>query len=189
MTRRVLRRSPVRSTRFSQTARNDLIGVDIAAIQRHARRPVIDRVPVPSAYPRSAGVAKTPGDRGGGGDGGGDQVRAAAFALTAFEVAVAGRRRSVRPARACRGSCRGTSSSPASRHSKPAAAKTAVEPFGLGLRLDPHRTRHDHRPHARPEPAALDDRRPRPAGPRSAVGARADEDRVDRDFAHRRARP
>ena len=48
---------------------------------------------------------------------------------------------------------------PASRHSKPAARKTLVEPLLLGRRLDLLGAGHDHRPHGAGDPAALNHRR------------------------------
>ena len=90
--------------------------------------------------------------------------------------------RSAGRASACPGSCRGTSSSPASRHSKPASCEDAVEALGLGLLLHQAAARHDQRPHAGGDLAALDD-----AGGGAdildpAVGAGADEDDVDRQL-------
>ena len=48
---------------------------------------------------------------------------------------------------------------PAERHSKPASVKIAIQTLGLGLRLDAHRTGHDHRPHSVMDLAVDDNRR------------------------------
>ena len=68
---------------------DDLVGVDVAAPQRHpATRD--DMNGLHCAAPRSCGGGEVAGDRGGGGDGRGDEVGATAAALAALEVAVAG---------------------------------------------------------------------------------------------------
>ena len=98
-------------------------------------------------------------------------------------------RRSARPARADPGFMPRHIEQPAARHSNPASVKIAVQPFLLRLGFDPHRARHDHRAHA---VRALSGLRRRAAASAqildSAVRAGADEDRVDRDLAHRGAR-
>ena len=70
-------------------ARDDLVGVDVAAVERHGGA-------LHDAYgfhqSRVLRGGEVAGDRGGGGDGGGDEVRAAAAALAALEVAVRRRR-------------------------------------------------------------------------------------------------
>ena len=122
------------------------------------RRPSQRRGPVG----RGQGAA----DRGGGGDQRRDQVGAAALALPALEVAVRGRRAALARARAGRGSCPGTSSSrpsatrrrrgeTSSRPSASACARTRIEPGTTSIRT----------PSATWRP--VEDRRRRPAGPRS----------------------
>ena len=129
-----------------------------------------------------------PATRGGGGDGGRDQVGAPALALPALEVAVGGRGAALARARAGRGSCPGTSSSRRSRHSAPAAVKTSSRPSSSACSL------------TRIEPGTTSIRTPSATcaalehvggGPQvldPAVGAGAEEDGVDRDLAQRRAR-
>ena len=127
---------------------DDLIGIDIGPIHRGDQAGVfgewhhdvkdgfklLDVRRVLSSKRQLNFCTPTPGYRQnarhcrGGGHGGGDQVRAAAFALAAFEVAVAGRWRSARRGRACRGSCARHMLQPASRHSKPASLKTRSRP-------------------------------------------------------------
>ena len=80
---------------------------------------------------------------------------------------------------------------PGSRHSKPAALKTEVEAFALGLLLHQARAGHDHRQldvggDARAEPAH--DRRRLAQVFDARVGARADEDLVDADVGDQRVR-
>ena len=62
-----------------------------------------------------------------------------------------------------------------------------VEPFVLGLQPDPHRTGYDEQAGVLVDLAALDDLGGEPQVLDPAVGAGADEDRVDLDLAHRRA--
>ena len=87
------------------------------------------------------------GHGGGGGHGGRHQVRAAAFALPAFEVAVAGRGAGS-PGSSLSGFIARHMLQPASRHSKPASLKNIVEPLGFGLPLDQAAAGHDHRAYA-----------------------------------------
>ena len=72
---------------------------------------------------------------------------------------------------------------PACRHSAPASREDAVEPLGLGLVPDRLAAGHDQGLDAGGRLAALEDpgRGPQVFDP--AVGARADEDDVDRDLA------
>ena len=76
---------------------------------------------------------------------------------------------------------------PAPRHSAPASLKIDVEALVLGLQPHPHRAGYDE------QPGVVGDVRPSMISAASAqvldpaVGARADEDGVDLDLAHRRA--
>ena len=164
--------------------RNDLIGVDVRPVEQ--RGGPGDRT---KRSHRELGrtSVKWPADRRGGGHRRADEMRPAARALAAFEVAVRRRRRSVRPGRGCRGSCRGTSSSPPPPF-EAGRLEDRVEALGLGL----HFTCAEP---GRPSPAR---RRAtcRPATTAAAVTqildarvrARADEDLVDADVDDRRAR-
>ena len=76
---------------------------------------------------------------------------------------------------------------PALRHSKPASLKTRSSPSASAGRLHLHRARHDHRPHAARDALALDHAGRGAQVLEAAVGARADEDAVDRDVLQRRA--
>ena len=113
---------------------------------------------------------------------------AAALALAALEVAV-GRRRAALPRRQLVGvhaqAHRAAGVAPFGAE----VAEDLVEPLGLGLQPDAGASR--GRPaRARRRPcAAADDLGGRAQVLDPAVGAGADEDRVDRDLAQRRARP
>ncbi len=112
-----------------------------------------------------------------------DQVGAPARALAALEVAVRGRGAALARREDVRVHARGTSSSPRSRHSKPARAEDLVEALRLGLRLDLLRSR--ARPSRAPPSATLrpvDDRGGRAQVLDARVRAGADEDAVERDL-------
>src|SRR5215211_3162261 len=136
------------------------------------RRPAV--VPGPD-------VDEVPLDRRGGGHLGGDEVRAAAAALAALEVAV--RRRGAALARR-----EDVGVHPEAHRAAGAApveaggAEDLVQALPLGLDGDLLGAGHDHRVDAARDPAALDDlgRRPQVADPR--VRARADEDAVELDL-------
>ena len=71
---------------------------------------------------------------------------------------------------------------PASRHSKPAALKIAVQPFGFGLPFDLAAAGHDHRMHALGDMVAANHGGRRPQVLDAAVRAGADEHAVDRQL-------
>ena len=126
------------------------------------------------------------GDGGGGGHGRADQVGAAARPLTALEVAVAGAGRALAGPElvGVHGQAHAASGLP------PFGAgleEDAVQAFRLGLVPDSLAAGHDQGLHAGGRLSSLEDpgRRPQVFDP--AVGARADEDDVDRDRADRRA--
>ena len=127
-----------------------------------------------------ADVDEVARDRGRGGHRRAHEVRAAAARPGGPRSCGSTSTRSARPARGRRGSCRGTSSSPARRHSKPAALEDAVEPLRLGLRLHLRRARDDHRAHAGCDVRARDDRGGRAQVLDPRVRAGADEHAVDR---------
>ena len=68
---------------------------------------------------------------------------------------------------------------PACRHSAPAAVKTSSQALVLGLRRDPHRAGHDEHPHAVGDLAAAQHLGGGAQVLDPAVGARAEEHRVD----------
>src|SRR4051794_37791702 len=133
-----------------------------------------------------ADVDEAAGDRGGGGHLGADEVRAAARALAALEVAVRGRRAALAGLQLVR------VHGQAHRAARPApvearGGEALVQACGLGLRLALHRARDDHRVDVAADLLALD----HPGGGAqiadARVGARADEHAVERDLLDRRA--
>ena len=109
------------------------------------------------------------------------EVRARARALPAVEVAVRRRGAALAGRDRCRRSCRRTSSSPASRHSKPASRKTRSRPSASACRLTRPRARHDPSPDTVATLRPRDDRRRGAQVFDAPVGARADEHAIDRD--------
>src|SRR5947207_10968950 len=127
-------------------------------------------------------------DRRGGGHLRAHEVRTAAAALTALEVAVA------RGGAALAGRQRVRVHAEAHRAAgappvEAGGAEDLVEALLLGLRLHLLRARHDHRVHGRGDLAALDHRRRRAQVADARVRARAYEHAVERDLLDRRARP
>src|SRR4051812_19258385 len=132
------------------------------------------------------GGGEVAGQRRRGGDGRGHQVRPAALALPALEIAVARRRRAL-----ARLELVGVH---AQAHRAPGAAPLGagvdehpVEALGLGLHLDPHRAGDDEHAGVRVDPLSTQQLGGDPQVLDPAVGARAEEDRVHLDLAQRRA--
>ena len=127
-----------------------------------------------------------PGQGGRGGDGRRHQVGAPALALPALEVAVAGGGRPLprlqlvgvhaQAHRAARAAPLGAG-----------VEEHPVEALGLGLRLDAHRPGDDEHPGVGVDVLAAQQLGGHPQVLDPAVGAGAEEDRVDRDVAQRRA--
>ena len=146
-------------------------------------------------------VGEVAGDRRGGGHRRADEVRAAARALAALEVAVRGRGAALARRRGCRGSCRGTSSSPPRATRSPALVKTRSRPSASACALHLRRARHDHRAHARrrragPSTTAAAARRSsmrafvhEPMKTRSIADLRDRRARLEAHVARARARP
>src|SRR5659263_514737 len=128
-----------------------------------------------------------PADRGRGCDERRHEVRAPALALAALEVAV-GRRRAALPrcelVRVHAQAHRAAGVAPL----RTEVEEDLVEPLGLGLQADPGRRRHDEDAHRLRLGASLDELGDRAKVLDPTVGARADEDRVDRDVTQRRSR-
>ena len=96
--------------------RDDLVGVDVGTVERDGPGDDLTHCfhRVPPTFPKSVqvrGRREVAGDRGRGGDRGGDEVGAPALALAPLEVAVARARGPLARRSACRGSWPGTSSS------------------------------------------------------------------------------
>src|SRR3954471_17288804 len=126
-------------------------------------------------------------DRGRGGHLGTDEVRAAAGALAALEVAV--RRRRAALARVQLVGVYGPAHGAAG--AAPVEARLGedlVQALSLGLRLDLHRARDDHGVHVAVDLLARDHLGRRAQVADAGVGARADEDAVELDLLDRRAR-
>ena len=133
------------------------------------------------------GVATWPRIAGSGGDRGRYEMGSTAATLAAFEVAVAGRRAAL--ARSELVGIHGEAHRAAGLAPVEAGLdEDLVEAFRIGLLLDESGARHDERAHAVCDLVALGDGGRRPKVFDAAVGAAADEDRVDGDVAHRRAR-
>ena len=145
--------------------RDDLVGVDVGAVERHGA-PGDDDDGLPSVEVLRRG--ERPGHGGGGGDGRRDQVGAAAPTLAPLEVAVRGRRAPLARRPACRGSWPGTWSSPARAIRSRRRVKTLSSPSASAwalTRCEPGTTSARSPGAHRAGPRA---RRPRPGGPRSA---------------------
>ena len=157
-------------------AGDDLVGVDVGAVERH-RRAGDDDDGFHGGPPRwsDGRVAVTVAGRRG-------SAKVPAMAVAA---ATAGETRWVRPPRPWRPSklrllveaarSPGASLSgfmarhieqPGSRQSKPAAVKTSSSPSASAWSFTAERAGHDHGPHASAPPCGPRPRRPRPAGPR-----------------------
>ena len=114
-------------------ARDDLVGVDVAAAQRGGGAGVGGEG-VHGSGLRSVeggqvgGRGQAADDGGGGGDLRADEVGAAAAALAPLEVAVAASRRCARPGARVSGFMPRHIEQPALRQSKPASVKTASRP-------------------------------------------------------------
>ena len=174
---------------LQELLRDDLIGVDVAARQRRdAGRCACGTAPSRSAELPVADVGEMPADRRRGRHRRAHQVRAAAAALAAFEVAVAGRGAPLARAAARRRSCPGTSSSRARAIRSRPPAGSSCRPFGFGGALDRLRSGHDQRAHRRRHVVAAGDARRLAQVLDPRVRARADEDAVDRNRVDRRAR-
>ena len=133
-----------------------------------------------------ADIDEMAGDGGGGGHGGADQVGAAARSLAALEVAVAGAGRALTGLElvGVHGQAHAASGLP------PFGAgleKDAVQALGFGLVPDRLAPGHDQRLHAGGGLSSLENSGRCPQVFDPAIGARADEDDVDRDLADRRA--
>src|SRR6187431_1821281 len=122
---------------------------------------------------------------GGGGHGNRYQVRTTALALPALEVAVGGRRAAL-----LRSELVGVH---AQAHRAPGTTplgargdEDLVEALLLGLQAHAYGSRYDEQAGVGGHRAALEDRGGEAQVLDAAVGARADEDRVDLDLAHRR---
>ena len=169
--------NPVRSTRLSQSD-GMIWSVSTSERSSGTARPVttvtgFHRVQV-------LGGGEVAGHRGGGGDGGGDEVGATAPALATLEVPVRGR-----GAALAHGELVGVHGQ-AHRAARLAPLEAGgeedlVEPLGLGLGLHAVRAGHDEGPHARADVAAVEHRGGGPEVLDARVGARPDEDGVDRD--------
>src|SRR5207245_2705753 len=115
-----------------------------------------------------------------------DEMRAPAGTLPAFEVAVRGRGAALpRPedVRVHTEAHRASGVAPLETR----VAEESVEALALGLRLHEHRARHDERAHAGPHPATANDVARDAQVLDARVRARAEEHRVDRYVADRRA--
>ena len=161
---------------------NDQVGIDVAPVEHGQPAAVGDKwFHGLSSSNQLPDVGEMAGDGGGGGHGRADQVGAAAGPLTALEIAVAGAGRPLaglelvgvhRQAHA------------ASRLPPLGAGleKDAVQAFRLGLVADRFAARHDQGLDAGGGLPSLEDLGGGPQVFDPAVGARADEDDVDRDL-------
>src|SRR5919201_2959923 len=125
-------------------------------------------------------VDEVAGHGGGGGRGGADQVGAAALALAALEVTVAGRGAALARLQAVliHGQAHGAAGF-APLHT--GLLEDLVQPFPLGLSLHQARARHDHGLDGWRHAAACENARRRAQILDPRVGTRADEDAVDAD--------
>ncbi len=167
--------------------RDDLIGVDVAAAQRHpATRD--DMYGLHCAAPRSAGRGEVAGDGRGRGDGRGDQVGSTAAALATFEVAVAGAGRAlalrqlVGIHRQAHAAARLAPIGSGGAGRRRAGPRPRPEISRRGCRARPSRALHG-------DGASLQHIGDRAQILDAAVGATADEDGVDGDVADRACRP
>ena len=171
---------------LQELLRDDLVGVDVGAVERRDGGRSGGRT-APSVPAPVATSTRWPGDRGRGGHlratPGGCGRRGPGGPRSCGSTST----RSARRAAGCRGSCRGTSSSRRSRHSKPASVKTRSRPSRSACgftSLEPGTTIARHASATR---CALDDAGGGAQVLDAAVRARADEDAVDRDVLDRRA--
>src|SRR5204862_2259565 len=144
---------------------------------------MMDSLSLPVGLLQVCGCGEVPGDRRRRGDGGGDEVGAATATLTSLEVAV--RRRRAPFARDELVRIHGEAHrAPRLAPVEPRGAEDLVKTLGLGLRLDRVRTGHDERADAAGDVAAVGHGRGHAQILDATVGARADEDGVDRDVTH-----
>ena len=172
--------------------RDDLVGVDVAAPQRQAG----------AGVPGELLHDVSPSGQASGGRSEGE----ASVPVTAVAAATSGETRCVRPPLPCRPSklrfdveaLRSPGSSwsgfmprhieqPAPRHSPPASLKTTSRPSSSACSRTRNEPGHDEQPGVRRDVPALDHLGGGPQVLDAAVGAGADEDRVDLDLAHRGA--
>src|SRR5215472_15483954 len=173
---------PVRSTRLSHAA-GMIWSVSTSRRSSATARPSMRLIP---------GMLQVSWQREVSGDGGGrrhgwrHEVGAPAGALAPLEVAVAGRRRAL--ARSQDVAVHAQAHRAARRAPLEAGVgEGPVQALGLGLGLDPGQAGHDQGPDAGADLAAAGDLGGGPQVLQPAVGARADEHRVDLDVADRGA--
>src|SRR4051812_29021439 len=107
---------------------------------------------------------------------------ATAFALPPFEVAIAGRCASF-TGRELIGVHPEAHRTPGGAPLESSVTENAIQPFGLGLRFDAHRSGNDHRPHPLSNRAPLNHRSSQSQILDPAVRAGTDEHRIDGDLA------